>query len=193
QVFGLAVVAGLSVIPGAISANLIARKIGKRNTLLLAIAVLGIFHTAPIGLRLLGVLPPNGAPVLYFLVAGFLFISQTFAVVSTIIAQSMMADVADEYASVSGRHQQAGLFAAITFAQKTTFGIGVFFAGLVLDLVHFPVKTASTDIPNEVIRRMGAAEAISVIVLCICTFLAWSGYDLNKNRHEKIQNMLSNR
>lgn len=191
QIFGLACFAGLAVIPGALLANILTKKIEKRRTLLVALGGVCCFHTLPVLMAITGVLPASGSQALFIIVGIFLFLTQVCGVITNIVAQSMMADVADEYAFISGQHQQAGLFAAITFAQKMTFGIGTLFAGIILDLVHFPAQTLKVNIPAQTITNLGASEALAVVVLSGLAIFFWSGYELDKKRHIVIQTGLA--
>src|SRR5258708_32293311 len=93
---------------------------------------------APIAMRLLELLPPNGTGALFAIVFVFYFITATLGLTGFIIVTSMMADAVEDAAVSTGQRSEGLLFAANGLISKCVTGVGTFFSGLLLGSVSFP-------------------------------------------------------
>ena len=68
----------------------------------------------------------------------------------------MVADIADEHELATGKRQEGIFFAAVSFANKTTTGLGSFIGGVGLDLISWPTEVHSAvDIAPEKLVQLG--------------------------------------
>ena len=51
------------------------------------------------------------------------------------------------------------------FARKASFGIGGFFAGIILDIVRFPYKTNPGEVDLDILWNLGASVIPVVLLL----------------------------
>ena len=88
-----------------------------------------------IALRLLGLLPDNGSPIVLGLFF-FHFIGVATSVISFTTLNSMVWDTVEEVEIKTGRRMEGTLLAARSFAAKCMSGAGAFAAGLILTYAH---------------------------------------------------------
>ena len=121
--------------------------------------------SAPIVLRLLGAFPANESPVIFTTI----FITNIFSVglgiIANILFSSMIADVVEDAELKTGRRQEGLFFAAIAFAAKSTTGLGIFAAGLIVGAIRFPTGAKPGTIDPEIIRNLGLVYVPTQIVL----------------------------
>ncbi len=125
---------------------------GKRNTALW-MAIVGVtLGTSPLWLTYLRLFFPPGHPML---LPTLLLIGASYGAmvaISLMTASSMLADVVEDDAVTSGRHNAGIYFSAASFSAQCAAGLGILAAGIVLETSHFPagvdpalVTTAMTD------------------------------------------------
>jgi Na+/melibiose symporter-like transporter len=180
----LTIVVGL--IPASIIAPMLSKRIDKMPSLVTCLLIATVFSFSPIILRLFSILPANGSdllmPVLFATYVG----GYSFFIAAGIIIGSMLADIADLHASNTGKRQEGLFFAANSFAQKATFGIGTLLAGIGLDVIAFPKQVDVSMVSDEAIFNLGViAGPVPLIIYLIAAYMA-SKYDLNKSRHAEI-------
>ena len=103
----------------------------------------------PIVLRLTGVLPDNGSPLIFWVVFLTTIFDTALIISFEILNRSMIADLVEQSELSTGRRFE-GLFAsAFSFTQKLVKGAGLTLAGVYkgADAAH---------LTHEVLRRLGA-------------------------------------
>ena len=120
--------------------------LGKRNTsMLMAIGgiVLGI---SPLLLTYLDLFfrpgDPRLVPTLFVIGAVY----GAMIAISLINTSSMLADVVEDHAVRTGQHTAGVFFAASSFMQQCSAGLGILVAGIVLELSQFPAQVAVSDV-----------------------------------------------
>jgi len=185
----LTIVVGL--VPASIIAPVLSKRIDKMPSLVTCLLVATAFSFSPIYLRLLGVLPENGSPLIMPILFATYVVGYSFFIAAGIVIGSMLADIADLHASNTGKRQEGLFFAANSFAQKATFGIGTLFAGMGLDLIAFPKQVDVSMVSEETIFNLGLiAGPLPFAIYLIAAYIA-TKYDLNKTRHAEISVQLS--
>jgi Na+/melibiose symporter-like transporter len=165
----------------------------KKHMLMFCIMVAIITGPGPIILRLLGLLPDNGDPlILYIVIASTLF--TVFVNVGVVIlSNSMVADIADVHYVKSGVRQEGLHYSAVTFCAKATTGLGGFIAGVSLDIISFPTGVGMNEVEAPVIEALGIANVLLVIVFLFTSLFMLSKYTLTREQHseaiEKIAKM----
>jgi Na+/melibiose symporter-like transporter len=179
--------AGPGVIVGVIAAPILSRLLDKKMTMI-TVFVLSIFTgVIPVALRLLGVLPPNGSPLIPVILTVDLFVVAVLAVIGLVIISSMIADVAEDAAVKTGVRSEGLLFAANGLVPKLTMGIGGLVGGLMLEFVHFPpgAEQGLTDVVDPAVMRnlalvsMPAGAVLNLISVAVLMF-----YRIDRRAHE---------
>lgn len=185
----LTIVVGL--IPASIIAPVLSKRIDKMPALVTCLLSATVFSFSPIILRLLSVLPENGSdmllPTLFLTYVG----GYSFFIAAGIIIGSMLADIADLHASNTGKRQEGIFFAANSFAQKATFGIGTLLAGIGLELIAFPKQVDVSMVSEQTLFDLGIiAGPVPLAIYLLAAYLA-TKYDLNKTQHAAIVTKLA--
>lgn len=166
---------------------LMGRKLDKKQTCIVSTIGLATFFSLPYFLRLLGIFPENGATVLLPLFIAFTTMGYVFIFVILGMANSMMADVVDEYDLKTGNREEGLFFAAMSFAYKCTVGLGYLFAGIILELIAFPKQTAPELVSADKINCLGIIGGPVLFLLYLSSILFILSYPISKARYEEIR------
>jgi len=102
---------------------------------------------------------------------------------------SMVADIADENELATGKRQEGIFFAAVSFANKSTVGLGNILAGVALDVIAWPrgahIQSAA-DIPAHKISLLGILSGPIVAAFCVICVWCYGHYHLTRERHAEI-------
>lgn len=143
----------------------------------------------PVVLRMLDMFPQNGTQSLVVTLIVIKFLQGVGVVQALVTFSSMIADVADENELRNGKRQEGVFFAAVSFANKCTSGLGNFVAGVALDLIAWPrgpqIQTAA-DVPAETIHQLGLLYGPIVAGFVVVSVWCYSHYRLTRERHEEI-------
>jgi len=113
-----------------------------------------VFFIAPYALRLMGMFPAPGTPLMLPLLLGDWVINTACCVATFILGAAMLADVVEESEVRTGRRAEGVFYAGGFFVQKLCGGLGIFFAGLILQLASFPQQAAPGAVSGATIDRM---------------------------------------
>ena len=182
-----AVVAFLAVGP-------LERRLDKKTVLITSFALLILDGLVVIGLRLLGVLPANGSPVLI----GILIANETsrafLGTVLGIMFASMLADTLDLQELRTARRQEGVFAAALSFSNKTTTGVGTVMAGLILQYaVRWPAHAVPGAVDPALIVRLGVVVGIMIPMLLFIPISLGKFYRLTRQVHADIRTQLAAR
>ena len=184
QIFLLTALVFVSAAIGLWSAPVFVRRLGKKR----AAIGLGVmaFSVAPLPvlLRLAGLMPDNGDPILFPLIATINTIDLGLIIACQAVLYSMVADLVEKNQIRTGKRSEGVFFAAITFIRKTNQGLGAFAAGLILSLIAFPQGVAPADVGESTLRSLGLWYAPSLLILWSGMLYAVSRYQLTKADHE---------
>jgi GPH family glycoside/pentoside/hexuronide:cation symporter len=169
----------------AVTGSLAAR-LGKRRLAIVASILPGVITPALIGLRLVGVLPGGGEPILLRVISVTVFFEYGFIIIAMTIVGSMIADITDEHEMRTGSRQEGLLFAANTFLMKAASGFGVLGASLVIEAVDFPEGASAQAVSPDVLRSLGAITALGTLLLWAGAVFFFFRYHLSRERHGEI-------
>ena len=79
----------------------------------------------------------------------------------------------------------------IALANKATSGIGVFLAGMALDMIAFPTGVAPSTVPPDKVLKLGLIVGPGLTVLYILSLIFVSQYRLTRERHRTILAVLA--
>ena len=120
--------------------------LGKRNTSML-MAIGGIMlGLSPLVLTYFDAFFRPGDPMLVptLFVIGAVY--GAMIAISLINTSSMLADVVEDHAVRTGQHTAGVFFAASSFMQQCSTGLGILVAGMVLELSQFPAQIAVSNV-----------------------------------------------
>lgn len=169
------------------------RRIDKRNTIVLAVSLLGVSMLTPITLRLLGVAPANGSPALLPFLLVFVFGFYLALAMLMISALSALADIADEHELNTGRRQEGVFYAARTFFLKMSSGLGHVVAGAALDLIQFPTGAKPGEVAADVVFKLGLLDGPIAAVPAFISIWFYAAYRIDRAKHVEIQRKLQER
>ena len=153
--------------------------------------MIGVFFASlfvgitPITMRLLGLAPANGTKTLLAMVIMFTLIAATLGISGFIIATSMMADVVEDAAVVTGQRSEGLLFAANGLISKCVTGVGTFFSGLILVWVNFSQHAIPGQLDAAIIRHLGIVFVRIVTRFSAITIAVLMFYDIDRSTHLK--------
>lgn len=165
-------------------APIFARKLGKRNTSIL-MTICGVcLGLSPLLLSYLDLffLPgdPELVPTLFVIGA----IYGAMVAISLINTSSMLADVVEDNAVNTGQHSAGVFFAAASFMQQCSAGLGIFVAGMILTWSDFPEKVDPAKVTNAMTDSLLIHYIPTVLLLwgVGCPILLL--YPIDRARHE---------
>lgn len=193
QIFIWTTLVFLSAVAGFVIAPAVASRLGKKQ----ATIVLGILAFAiqplPVLLRLAGLMPPNEDPLLFPLIVAINTLDLSLIIAFQTIGYAMIADLVESNQLKTGRRAEGVYYAAITFTRKTTQGLGVLAAGLILSAIDFPERAAPGTVADETLWRLGAFYAPSLLGLWAIALIAIARYRIDKAGHEDNLRRLAER
>jgi Na+/melibiose symporter-like transporter len=170
-----------SALLGPALAGPLSRRIEKRRAVILFYVCFLVISPSLIALRLLGVLPPNGSPVLFGLLFFERSISAILGIATLILFASMIADVVEDNAVRTGRRSEGLFFAGMSFIAKILQGAGVVLAGLLASSLGSP---SSGHVDPEAVRHLAKLYLPSLIALYGVGILVLSRYRITRAQHE---------
>ena len=177
----------LAPLVGIVVSPFLANRFGKKNGALVLFAISLTVENGIIVLRLLGLLPENGSPIVLAGVLVFHFIGVATSVISFTTLNSMVWDTVEEVEIKTGRRMEGTLLAARSFAQKCMSGAGAFAAGMILTFAAWPENAVPGKVDPEVLFTFGVtAVTASVILWAISLFTISFVTTTNESHQEKL-------
>jgi Na+/melibiose symporter-like transporter len=183
----------IAAVIGFFLAPAVTRRVGKRRGAMVIGIIAFLGAPLPIMLRLVGLLPENGTPFVFW----FVFISGVIdlglIICFQILYTSMMADLVEHSELETGRRSEGVIFASITFVRKSVQGFGLMFASLVLHWAKFPAGAAVGQASDEAVWRLGAYYVPTILTIWLLMMAVISRYRLNRADHEENLRKLAKR
>jgi len=174
---------------GALAASALApyaaRLMGKKTAAVTALAVAVPIAVSPFILRLAGLFPANHSawlvPALFIIGV----VSSTLLIAGSILTSSMIADVVEDSQVRTGRRSEGLFFAASAFTGKLVSAGGLFFAGVILWLIAFPVGARPGHVDPHILTRLVWAYVPLFAGLCLAAVGFLWFYDISRHSHEE--------
>lgn len=158
--------------------------LGKRTSSML-FAVVGVsIGLTPLLLAYNGWFFAPGDPMLVPTLFAIGALYGAMVAISLINTSSMLADVVEDSALKTGRHEAGIFFSAASFMQQCSTAIGIFLAGRLLVWSDFPAKPAPGTVSDEAIRSLVIHYIPCSIALWTLGALILLFYPITKARHE---------
>jgi Na+/melibiose symporter-like transporter len=188
QVAGVLVaVAAPLALAGLFLAPVLSRAMGKKRAMITVFTVSMFVGVIPVSLRLLGVLPPNGSPLIPAILVVDLIVSATLGLIGAVLLSSMIADVVEDSAVKTGVRSEGLLFAARGLLPKITGGVGGLIGNLILEFVRFPAAAATGRamvVDPAVMRHLALVSLPAGVVLNLVAIGVLGFYRIDRNKHE---------
>ncbi len=175
---------GILFAPAAV--RRISRTYDKKRTLIICLVLGSVFGFSPQFAFLSGMLEALvvGEVLVFVYIANG--ISQIFFIALYIIIDSMLSDTIDQHELDTGRREEGLYFAAGSFAQKASYGLGSFIAGIGLDVIRFPQGANPGEVPMEALINLSIfAGPLSMALLLLSTLII-RPYPLDEKEHARI-------
>lgn len=178
----------VSVVLSAIMAFRLSPWISKRMGKRVGAIRVGIvaFTVAPLAifLRLLGLLPENGDPLLFPIVLVLTVFDVALIITFQTLMSAMIADAVEESELKTQRRSEGVFFAAISFSRKVVQGLGVVSATIILTLAQFPTGAAPGEVADEVVRDLGLYYAPTVFIVWMIMIAFLRLYRIDRAAHQ---------
>ena len=166
------------------------RKFDKRKTAIISTVLLAFFFSLAYNLRILGFFPENGSPNLLPIFIVFTLFGYLFIFVTLSMANSMMADVVDDYDLSNNKREEGLFFSTMSFAYKCTVGLGYLVAGLILKAIAFPKQVELKDVSAEKLEWLGLIGGPILFLMYVSAIYFIISYPITKERYTEIRNGL---
>ncbi|HZG33378.1 MAG TPA: MFS transporter, partial [Sphingopyxis sp.] len=137
----------------------------------------------PLILRLAGLFPTNGDPLLLGLLMGQFAFNMMTAIAGGILAVSMVADVTDQIQLETGRRSEGLLFSAATMVNKAISGMGIMLAGLLLSFVGFPDNAQPGQVGDEALHGLATIYIATLSAATVIAIICLAYYPITRSRH----------
>jgi len=102
----------------------------------------------------------------------------------------MVPDIADEMALKSGLRQEGILNSGMMLAQKMTFGLGAFFAGIAIDFAGMDGVTEASQVTETMMTRLAWVYGPGLMCASFLVAIIYSRYQLSRARVDDIKRQL---
>jgi GPH family glycoside/pentoside/hexuronide:cation symporter len=175
----------ISAVLALLISPVISKTLGKKRGAI-AVGILAFtVNPAPIVLRLFDLMPENGDPILFPLYLGIIVVDVALIIVYQTLGSSMIADLVEDAEVRTNKRSEGVFFASVTFIRKTTQGIGVVAAGLLLTYSEFPEGVTPDQVPVSVVHDLATIYVPVVILLWSLMILCISMYQVDRTKHEE--------
>ena len=185
----LAIVASSPIIGILLAPYVVTRlsvRFDKKHTFMLCMVFGSIFGFAPPIAFLFGFFEPLDISTRLGFVYLMNGVSQIFFIGLYIIIDSMLSDTIDQHELETGRREEGLFFSASSFAQKASFGLGSFVAGVGLDVISFPQGANPADVPMEALTGLALFAGPISMVLLLSSLITIRHYSLDQKEHARI-------
>lgn len=179
---------GIWGVPGAFLGVIVApywaRRLGKKLGCLIVFFAAILCTTVPIGLRLIGWMPPNSSPwVLRILIVDSIA-TGLLSIMGFVIVTAMLADVVEEVQVKTGQRSEGVLFAADSLLRKITTSFASAIPGFLLTYVHYPKHVAAGQVPQPILFHLAWIYLPLVTALYLCSTSVLFLYRIDRKQHE---------
>jgi Na+/melibiose symporter-like transporter len=175
----------LGALMAVVMAPILSRMFGKKQAMITLFVISTLSGNGAVVLRLMGLMPANHtAPLLPILLCLYL-VTYSLGITGFILITSMMADVVEDAAVVTGQRSEGLLFAANGLINKCVTGVGTLLSGLLLAAISFPQHAIQGKVDLLILRHLGLAYvpiAVSCSLISIAVLLF---YDIDRSTHER--------
>jgi len=166
----------------------------RRPVLIGSIIVALFFAQFAVDLRLLGLFPENGSPMLLPALIANTFGFGFGVGMGAVTVPAMLGDIVDQHDLETGHREEGLFYSARSFFAKMSFSVAFFIGGIMLDyFVRLPFDAVPGQIPDDVVFRLGLAAGPVMALGGIFAVYFYARYDLNKSQQKEVRRQLQER
>jgi len=182
----------LGMLLGTVTAGLLLPRIEKRDGVVGAVIVLGLYQIAATLLAVSGAVAAGSAAAIGLVAFGSLLFGGCGAV-CFVCFYSMIADAVDEHDHLFGVRREALYAAALMVGAKAATGLGAFVSGLGLQLIGFIAPPEGAAIPHDVAMAVGMLWGFGGASIMLAAIPFLRRYRIDRAHHAAILASLSMR
>lgn len=175
----------IAVFFGTLLTPVMTAALDKKGAVLWALTLQLALTLAPVALWLGGVLPPGSTATLV-IVCAFQFLAQVFVMVYDTVKWALIPDVVDDHELRSHRRQEGIFYAAISLANKSTWGVGTLVAGIMLDAIAFPRGATPDVVGMDVVSALAWLVGPGLFVIGLLPLVMFVFFPIDRARHQEI-------
>jgi Na+/melibiose symporter-like transporter len=183
QLASLAIVTLAGALIGAALAGPMSRVLGKKGAALLGYIVGAAAELIPYLCRLTGIMPDNGHPAVFAIVAIGNFVNMTAWGMTGVFLTAMIADVVEDNAVKTGRRAEGLLFAADSLFKKIASAGGPAVAGLILSAAHFPLGARKGKVDPQVLQDLMLFYLPVLLAIYVTSITLLAFYNISRESH----------
>jgi len=168
---------------GASLASPVSRAIGKKEAAVLGYILGATAELTPYFLRFTGLMPDNGDPWVFRIVATGAFITTVSWSMTGVFLTALIADVVEDNAVKIGRRTEGLLFAADSLFKKIGSAGGPAVAGLILAAAQFPVGARKGSVDPAVLERLMWLYVPTLIGIYVVSISLMCLYSIDRTTH----------
>lgn len=158
---------------------------GKKRAAIIIGLMAFTLAPAPVFARLLGLLPENGTPELFYIILTVTVFDVALIIAYQMLAAAMVTDIVEESELKTGRRSEGTFFAGITFIRKLSQGIGVLTASLILAAASIAPGTRVEDAGADSVAALGWGYATTLLTVWMLMIVAISFYRISREDHAR--------
>ncbi|MEM9571293.1 MAG: MFS transporter [Pseudomonadota bacterium] len=185
QIGALTFAVFLSAIMALVLAPIAGRIWGKKRAAISIGLMAFTLAPAPVFARLLGWLPENGTPELFYIILVVTVFDVALIIAYQMLAASLVTDIVEESELKTGRRSEGTFFAGITFIRKLSQGIGVLTASFILAAAAIPPGTRPEEASAESVATLGFGYGATLFVVWMLMILSISFYRISREDHAR--------
>ena len=179
--------AGLVAVPtAAFFGPWLSRKVGKKVATMSLMTGTLIIGQAPLGLKLLGLMPPNGTDLLFLILFVDVALTTVCSGAALFLIYSMMSDVVEYVELRTGRRSEGLMLSSVTTLQKALSGVATIIPGLILVMVGFPDKAVPGQVPQDVLHNLVLMYLPIIAAMSVLSIFCVRFYRIDQARHEAV-------
>jgi GPH family glycoside/pentoside/hexuronide:cation symporter len=159
-------------------------RVGKKRAAMVLWVASTLTYWLPMAFRLFGIFPENGTSWLIPLLLIFGTTGTMLSIACQITISSMIADVVEDSARVTGRRSEGLFFSANAFILKAVSGMGILVGGLLLAFVHFPEHANPATLDPQIPKDLALAYFPVTFALYAVALGCLSFYRIDRAKHE---------
>lgn len=182
----LASAALFSVPAAAFFGPWLSRKIGKKAATMWLMMGTLVIGQAPVALRLLGLMPANGTPLLF----NILYLDAIATVfcqgAALLLIYSMMSDIVEFSEAKTGQRSEGLMMSSVTMMQKILSGVATIIPGIMLAAVRFPDKAKPGAVSPETLTHLAYLYLPTIAITSLLSIFCVQFYRIDQASHEAI-------
>jgi Na+/melibiose symporter-like transporter len=166
------------------STPFLVRRLGARTPWISGLSIYVLFSFLPVLLALIGAFDGIDTQTRFVIVCMAQAMAGMGMGMNLVCAHVVTAQMADEYAFITGATRAGLVFGVLTLTQKIASGLGKFIGGIVLQTIHFPSDRKAVEVAPSIVTALGWSQVIVIAGFGSIGVLIYSRYRLSAERRQ---------